>query len=304
MTTKEKSQRIHLKTAIDAFLTDCRIRHLSHSTIAFYNGKFATFIKFCQIHKITYLDQLDPQTLRKFFLWLEERGNNSGGQHCFYRTLRAFFRWLAEEDEDFVNPLQKIKPPRVEQKVIPGISLEDFTALLNTCRGGTFADKRDKALLLLLLDTGLRIRECLTLTWDDLDLMNGSLLVKRGKSGKPRMAFFGRTTRQALRAYAKIRQDDSPFVWVARNGQPMSYETVRSMLRRRATLAGLKEAPSPHDFRRACALNLLRNGADVVTVSRLLGHSGLAVIMRYLAQTADDLRTAHAQSSPVDNLRQ
>jgi hypothetical protein len=81
----------------------------------------------------------------------------------------------------------------------------------------------------------------------------------------------------------------------------MTYTALRGLLRRRAQLAGLDEIPTPHDFRRAFALVMLRNGVDVFSLQKLMGHSDLQVLRRYLAQTDQDVQIAHMRGSPVDS---
>lgn len=81
----------------------------------------------------------------------------------------------------------------------------------------------------------------------------------------------------------------------------MIYAGLMDFLKRRAFLAGLKDIPTPHDFRRAFALMMLRNGVDVFALQRLMGHSDLQVLRRYLAQTDQDSQAAHMRGSPVDN---
>jgi len=286
-----------------SFLTDCRVRGLSANTLTIYRNKLSAFLSFSKTQNVSRLDQVDTDLLRRFFLWLEETGHNPGGRHAYFRTLRTFFRWLEQEEDGFQSPLRKLKAPKLDITPIQGVEAEEVKKLLATC-GNSFAGRRDKALILLLFDTGLRIQEALDLTWPDVDLAGGTLLVKRGKGGKARVAFFGPETRRALRAYAKLRQDDLAEVWVdAHKGEKLTYWGVSSMLRRRAKQAGLETVPSPHDFRRGAALQMLRNGADVVSVSRLLGHSTLQVTTRYLAQAQSDLQAVHAAHSPVNGLK-
>ena len=85
------------------------------------------------------------------------------------------------------------------------------------------------------------------------------------------------------------------------HGERLTCTGLRLLLRRRAVVAGLKEIPSPHDFRRAFALIMLRNGVDVFALQKLMGHSDLQVLRRYLAQTDQDIQTAHMRGSPVDS---
>jgi integrase/recombinase XerD len=81
----------------------------------------------------------------------------------------------------------------------------------------------------------------------------------------------------------------------------MTYTALRGLLRRRAYAAELRQIPTPHDFRRAFALIMLRNGVDIFALQKLMGHSDLQVLRRYLAQTDEDVHTAHMRGSPVDN---
>ncbi len=111
----------------------------------------------------------------------------------------------------------------------------------------------------------------------------------------------GRTTRRAIRAYLRLRQDDCKWLFVSKDGDALTYEGLRLLLRRRAGLAGLATRPMLHGFRRAFALNMLRNGVDVFSLQRLLGHSDLQIMRRYLAQNNTDIQAAHLRGSPVDN---
>lgn len=291
-----------VETALAAFLTDCHVRQLAHKTVKFYREKLKRFVSFCESQAVTTLDQVDTNLLRRFFLWLEENGNNPGGRHAYFRTLRAAFRWLESEYEGYVSPLRKIKPPRLDDVPIEGVSIEDIKKMLDACNSNTFTGIRDRALILTLLDTGIRIGECLALDWNDVDLINGSILIRRGKNRRPRVVYLGKSTRLALRKYARFRHDEQPAVWVTKQGERLKYFGVREILRRLAKQAGLEKVPSPHDFRRTCALTLLRNGADLLSVSRLLGHTSLEVTKRYLAQTQNDLMEVHQRHSPANNL--
>jgi site-specific recombinase XerD len=118
---------------------------------------------------------------------------------------------------------------------------------------------------------------------------------------KPRLVFIGRKTIRAIRSYLRARHDNNPAFWVSIHGDRMTYAALRCLLRRRAQLIGLKEIPTPHDFRRAFALVMLRNGVDIFALQKLMGHSDLQVLRRYLAQTDQDIQTAHMRGSPVDN---
>jgi integrase/recombinase XerD len=115
--------------------------------------------------------------------------------------------------------------------------------------------------------------------------------------------YIGKHTRKALRRYLKHRRDDNSALWVTHPRYGVSrlgYDGLRGVLTRRSKDAGVEE-PSLHDFRRAFALTMLRNGTDIFTLAKLMGHVGISVLQRYLKQTNQDTEVAHRRSGPVDN---
>ncbi len=159
---------------------------------------------------------------------------------------------------------------------------------------------RNAAILLFLLDTGVRANELCNVDLADLDRMVRSVAIKKGKGGKSRTIYLGKRTRRFLRKYLKKRKDDFPALWVSRIKTRLRYEGLKEILKRRAKDANV-QSPSAHDFRRAFALESLRNGIDVYSLQRLMGHADLQVLRRYLAQTNEDIRIAHGKTSPIDN---
>jgi integrase/recombinase XerC/integrase/recombinase XerD len=172
--------------------------------------------------------------------------------------------------------------------------------LLQTCEKDKFTGMRDFAAMLFLFDTGIRGGEFSALNLEDLDRTFHSVVIRKGKGGKPRTAFLSKKTRRAVRAYLRSREDDCKAMWVTIHGKRWQYGGLREMLKRRARLAGI-EPPRLHDFRRAFALQCLRNGVDVYSLQKLMGHADLQVLQRYLAQTYEDIKEAHRSGSPVDN---
>ncbi|MGH2536799.1 MAG: tyrosine-type recombinase/integrase [Candidatus Promineifilaceae bacterium] len=296
-------QQADVSAWIKAFLVDRQAQRLAAGSLRFYREKLEPFATFCREWGIVRLQQVTPTDVRAYLLWLEEAGHNAGGLHAAYRALRAMLNWWEQEVEPagWANPIRKVKAPRVAQEPLEPADTAAIKAMLATCERGELTGARDRAALLFLMDTGVRAAEFVALDLEDCDLYGGAFLVRRGKGGKPRTVFIGRQTRQALRAYLKLRQDDCPAVWVTRDEERLGYYGLREIVRRRAARAGV-QAPSLHGFRRLFALECLRNGMDVFALQRLMGHADLAVLRRYLAQTSADLAEAHRRTSPADRL--
>jgi integrase/recombinase XerD len=204
------------------------------------------------------------------------------------------------EPENWKNPIHKIKAPKLPEMILNPVDIQDVFFMVDTCKPNTILDFRDKAILLFLLDTGVRANELLNMNLADINLMNGSIIIQQGKGNKQRIVFLGKKSRKALRAYIKRRQDNNAYLWITDDVEKLEYPGLRKIIIRRAKLAGINP-PSIHSFRRAFAINMLRAGVDVFSLQKLMGHADLKVMRRYLAQTTDDIAQAHRIGSPVDN---
>lgn len=288
---------------IEGFLRDARVRELSHYTVKYYRAQLADFERYAALQTVTTVSGITPDLVRGWLLYLEATGHNPGGRRTKYIALRAFLNWYTAEAEpdNWMNPIAKVKPPKVDREPITGAKLEDIRAMLATCDDG-FLGARDRALLMALLDTGARAGEFLAVDLEDVDTITGAVILRKTKARKARTVFIGKKARKALRAYLKIRQSNSPALWINRRGDRLGMSGLQILLRRRGKMAGLKDTPSAHDFRRAHALTMLRAGTDVFTLARLMGHATLEVLRRYLAQDSEDLRAAHEKASPADKM--
>ena len=298
------SKTTDLDREIDAFIIDRRARGLSPGTIRFYTQKLKPFREYLLSLDISAPEAITAPIVRRFLLDFGTT-HNPGGVHAVYRTIKVFLRWYEEEVEPvgWQNPMSRVHPPRVPHEPLQPVELSDLRAMIATCNTKTLLDLRDEAILLALLDTGCRAAELMSLNLGDVDLQSGATMIRRGKGNKWRTVFLGSKARRGLVAYLRLRRgasDEDP-LFASNHGGRMKYETLRDIVRRRALRAG-RVPPTLHSFRRAFALLSLRNGVDVFSLQRLLGHADLSVLRRYLAQTEDDLRRAHERTGPVDTL--
>jgi len=204
------------------------------------------------------------------------------------------------EPEGWRNPIKKVKAPKVNIQPLEPAEIGDIRAMISTCDNDLFG-ARDKAIFLALVDTGARAREFLDINLEDMNIATGAILIRAGKGGKPRSVFIGKATRKAIRQYLRTRKDESVALWVTKDGERLRYGGLRSMLKRRSILAKVN-APTIHSFRRLFALTMLRNDVDIFSLQRLMGHSDIQVLRRYLAQDDKDSYAAHVKGAPVDGL--
>lgn len=287
---------------VEEFKIDREAMGLSPRTIEWYGYCLKPFTEFISEQGIERTDEITPSHIRHFLVHLRNQGRAAGGISDVYSAVRAFFHWydLEYSPEGWENPLNRITSPKRPTEIKEPIDITTFNALVKTCRG-TYEDKRDRAMLYFLVDTGLRRQELADLDIGDVDIQNGTVLVRSGKGGKTRQVFFGSQTKKELSKYLRMRRLESPDdpLWATSTGNRITVSGLREILRRRSKRADINE-PGFHDFRRAFAINSLRAGMDLITLKRLLGHSDLSVIERYLALVSDDLRESHSTVKPLE----
>jgi integrase/recombinase XerD len=296
----------YLLNWLEAFLIDRKAAGVANGTLRFYRQKIKLFADYCDAQAIKQISQINYSFLRQYLLYLEGSGHNAGGRHAAFRLLRAFFLWYEDEVEPqgWSNPIRKLKAPKVPVEPLEPVSIETISQMVKACPHNTFTGDRDAAILLCLLDTGARANEFLSVNLDDINQARGDILIRQGKGRKPRTVYIGKHSKRALRRYLNHRKDVSTALWVTHprfGSERLGYDGLRGILARRAQKAGVEE-PSPHDFRRAFALSMLRNGTDIFTLAKLMGHEGISVLQRYLKQTNVDTEEAHRRAGPVDNI--
>lgn len=308
MNTKFTRLQDFSNTEILTFMKEFLIAKLTSgkkaTTVGFYEEKLRIFLLYCNEHNLTTMDELTPKIIRQFLFDMGEQGRSKGGVHAVFRTLHTFARWyeFEYEPDGWRNPMNKVKAPPYPKELLPAISNEDVATLLRTCNKDGFTGVRDAALFRCLLDTGARAREFLAINLENVDPVVGNIDIPgtSTKNSKPRTVFLGMKSRKALRAYLKLRTDQNPALWVTDDMvDRLTYAGLRQVLRRRAQLAGLT-ITSLHAFRRAFALNMLRSGVDLASLSKLMGHSDIQVVQKYLKQSTQDLHDKFIQGSPVD----
>jgi site-specific recombinase XerD len=158
-------------------------------------------------------------------------------------ALRRYGAWLADEGEIDGNPLQDLKPPKLDTKVTDALTDDELKRLIKACSGKDLIDRRDEAIVRLMSETGLRAGEVIAITTADVDLTRGLVTVQRGKGGKGRIVPFGPQTAAALDRYVRARRSHrlaaTAPLWLGGGGQKFGYHGLNVTLKRRAVAAGI-----------------------------------------------------------------
>jgi len=301
--------QIHLSAMSEEFLSAKKIDGVSIGALENYARVLKNFTSFCKDLDINDVDQVDVSIIRRYLTHLEECGHNPGGCHLYFRVLRTFFNWLEleEEIENWKNPFKtgRLKPPKLSEQPLEPVEDEVIKKMIKSC-DRTIKGLRDRAIIMVLFDTGVRAAELYNMMKVDVDWEQRSIIIPRGKGGKPRPVFFSRSTKKILSAYVRKRDDNLPDLFVTipfrgRETESINYSALRDIMR---DISKKAEVPTPklHAFRRAFALSMLKAGCDVFTLQRLMGHADLQVLRRYLKQNTADLKTVYDKLNPMDHL--
>lgn len=233
----------------------------------------------------------------------------STGTICMkVRSLKRFFEYLEDTNIIFINPMEYINEPQKE-KTLPRntLTVKEMQKLLEQPNLGTLTGIRDRTILEIFYSTGIRLEELCGLTIYDADLQGGMLRINQGKGKKDRVVPLGRHAVRFLREYiTKVRprctknkeNRQNRNLIVDRYGKPISKQVVSIMIRTYVRAAKLKKRVTAHTFRHTFATQLVRNGADIVAVQKMLGHADLKTTQGYIKSLGLDVKKAHSKSHP------
>jgi integrase/recombinase XerD len=326
---KRSSKGLRLSKAVDGFLKYKTVEGLSDTTLVTYEDHLAKL----QLHlgdvRFSEISSTDLQGylvyLKKDYVPERISGNKKPlSPKTIYNvwvTLKSLFTWAEVNGFIEINSMDLVPRPRFKERPVEALDRESVQRMIKACKYSRRAKtsgrasyrmvrptfRRDRAILLFLLDSGVRASELIALRVCDVDTKSGEVTIRHGKAGgakggKGRTTFVGKSCRRALWRYLVEREDssgdDAP-LFALRNGNPLTRDGLRLLIKRLGNKAGIDRC-YPHLFRHTFAISYLRSGGDVLTLQALLGHSSLEMVKRYARVAKIDLQRVHAKSSPAD----
>ncbi|GER86368.1 tyrosine recombinase XerC [Dictyobacter vulcani] len=327
-TTSSSSRRVKtIKIAVEDFILDHQSQNHSPQTLRWHTIALSHFLNYLeQEQDVTIIDQLETYHFRAWLVFLEKEVGPRGKvratrtRRWYAQSVHAFGRWLYGEryiGEDFT---ERVKLPKLEKPLIRIIEFEEFEQLLDACappqEKSLTAERnaaRNKAILWLLWDTGIRLNELCDFRLSNFDRQNGSIIVY-GKGRKERRVALGRNALRMLLYYIdrwRYNSDDlqqlgiidSGHVFLAETGQALTMHGIQMLFKRLRMRADIGDHRiTPHIFRHTFAVRYLMLGGDIFSLQEMLGHEDISTVKNYMHLNDVNVQSQKRKFSPGDNV--
>ena len=293
----------------------------SPKTIAWYSdilNQFSAYLK--AESRACHLSAISLDIVRGYVIYLRNKPKYKGHPftptqadylspmtvQCHVRALKAFSSWLYSEGSTEENLLKNLKLPKAPITVMEPLTTEEIKKIIESINRRTLTGARNHAILVSLLDTGLRASEAAGVILNNLNLKDGYIKVT-GKGGKERVVPIGKYVQMTLWSYIdKVRlkpaNPDYDNLFLSPAGKPITVNTIKLVFSRLAKSSGVDRLHA-HLCRHTFAINYLLNGGDIFSLREIMGHSTLEMVNHYLHFTNSQITAQHHKYSPMDRLQ-
>lgn len=278
-------------------------RNYSKQTVACYGADIAAFEEyFKSVDETLDFTNVDGDLVRSWVLKLMENGYESASVNRKLSSLRAFYRYLLRKGEVTADPTLKVIGPKRKKPLPVFVKEADMNRLLDsTDLGSGFKGVRDRVILEMFYETGMRVSELIGLADADVDFFASTIKVT-GKRNKQRLIPFGEELKEDMRNYLSVRDkhcaEGCEAFFVQENGRKMTRAAVYVLVRRNLSKVVTLKKRSPHVLRHSFATSMLNNHAGLEAVKELLGHESLKTTEIYTHTTFEELKKVYEQAHP------
>lgn len=319
---KTKTVNLTIKEALEVFVTAKKAEGMRPRTIHDYYKHVEWFTRFLSEYHpdVTTIQDLSPSIIRSYINYMQEERNPYEGDekrekaqkglsvntiNIRLRTLRAMCRFWYEEGYLETNPAEKIKLLKTNGvDDLRGFTERELKALFSVLDVRQYSGFRDKIIMLLMLDTGVRINEMVNIRITDLDPKRLTLTIP-AEVAKNRKSRTIPVSRKVMKLLLELHEEneeyfgEQEYIFLTAYGEPMIPDTFRRRLWKYADSAGIERA-TPHMFRHTFAREYLLNGGDIFTLQIILDHADIATTRRYIQMDENHVKGQHLKASPVN----
>lgn len=299
------------RECLQEFKADCELRRISKRTVKGYYNNNARCLTYLEAEfGIKELEEIYAPHLKSYFQYLIGRGLSASYGNGILKSVRAFFKYADAEGYLAVNPALKVKWQKEGKVLINTFTDQEVGAMLGAFNQRTYLSTRNKLILAIAFDTGARNSEICGMKCQDI---RENVILIHGKGNKERNVPITPYLKKLMLKYDRLRREyfmDKTVRYenylLSRTGRPLTTEAVERVFKKANEKAKVREVVrcSPHTARHYYAQTNLRNGLDVYSLSRLLGHENINITKRYLQSLQDENIVSMAvNSSPLSKLK-
>jgi len=281
---------MEINVVIQEFGFDCKIRKLSPKTIENYQKQLTYLQRYlADEHNTTLIEAVRSIHIKQFLAMMDEKGRKPQYINDLLKVFKTFFNYCEKEGHIKTSPAASIRNMKQPKVVIMTFSENEILGLLNHFSGRDFISIRNKTIIALLFDTGMRLAEVINLRSEQI---HDEYILVHGKGNKERLVPVSPILAKQLLRYRTVRDSyfedkrfPEGFVFVSNRGKQLTPEVIGMFLKQAAKEVGVNPQVrvSPHTCRHTFAHLQLKNGLDLYSLSRLMGHENVAITQRYLA---------------------
>lgn len=274
----------------------------SKHTILNYKDDILEYLDFLKLEELEY-ENIVYEDLRYYLVYLKDKKKNSNSSiDRKISALRGFYKYLVNLKILEVNPFDIVSGPKKEKKLPRYFEYNELEELFNSVDISSVIGRRDRLILELLYATGVRVSEMVEIKVSDIDISNRNINII-GKGNKERIVKFGQYCLDAINdyldnSYNKLNINNINYLFLNSRGSKLTDRGVRYILDNLIKETGLNKKISPHMLRHSFATHLLNNGADLLTVQKLLGHESIKATQVYTHVSTDRLKEVYFKSFP------
>lgn len=291
---------------VAAFIRYTRTNNRSADTIKYYEQKLGNFMRTLEEQDVsTRLQRITYDTIVDHYIdyVTEVRGNKYTSVATVLRAIRAFFNWAVTRGVIDVSPMTGIVISDPKTGAVETFSREQLRDLFRQPDLETFVGFRDYVMMIVLIETGIRLREISDVKLSDVRFNDGQIVIN-GKNGESRLVPFQAKAGRVIKRYLKVRgASDCDYLFITQDDGKMSRRGIQGRLEKYGRMADIKSVRcSPHTFRHTFAKMSVLNGADVFALQNILGHKTLDMVRVYVNLFSTEVADAHRKFSPIENL--
>ncbi|WP_448160697.1 tyrosine-type recombinase/integrase [Bacillus cereus] len=290
-------KKISDEEAYENFFKDCYLRNLRPATIGYYKNEFHGAKKIINKQLVEWQQRDVEELILKSKQLMKVTTINTR-----LRALRSFYNFLDKNKLIDKNPMKNIKLLRDRQKTIETLDNQEIEKLIKTIRQQkTFVGFRDEVILLVFLDTGVRLSELVGINVEDV--RHNKLIIRRTKNLFERTVYLSDTTQERLESYIKVRGEVATNkLFISQDNKELNPHSIQTRLTKYGKEAKISKRVSPHTFRHTMAKRMIVSGLDAFSLMHLLGHTDITVTKRYVNLWGQDLEQKHKEYGALKGL--